>query len=800
MSLGNDVRYALRMVRQRPGFSALAVVVVALGVGANSAVFSLVDAALLSPLPFPAPERLVFVSSVDNARGAVGSVSFPDFLDWSEQSESFEALAAFQEDSFIISGRDVAERVRGEVVTPEYFRLLGVEPLRGRAIAEDEREPVVVLSEALVERRFGDTTEIVGRTIELNDLSFVVIGVVPAAFQGITGQARLWVPMSLFDVLNPELVQYDILGNRGTRWHAVLGRLVDGVALGEARAEMDTLASALAETYPRSNEMRGVQLLRAQDEVVSDYRSSLWLLSAAVGLLLLLACVNLANLFLLRVLSRRNEVSVRIALGANRAHLVRQLLTETALFSLVGGALGLLVAHLSIQFLLAFAPDSFPIANVAVVDARVFVFAFALSAVAGIACGLFPALTAASDGLVDLLREGARSGFGRRRALGVFALAEIAIATLLLVGAGLVLKSFHKMQLFEPGFATDHLVTMRFHVPADASDERFLEGMVDEIARLPGVTSAAIASHVYFGGGYMSGNVTVEGFEPASPAEEVKAYHHFVTDDYFRAMGIPLVHGERLGASEHVVVVNESFAKRMWPNEKAEEVIGKRLVRGPKREDEPWLTIVGVVGNVESRLRPTAADRLPQFYFSMDEGGEWSRSLVVRTSVDPASVAGSVRASLRQLHQGIAVFSVATMDELLSRQRASMRSVAYLMGGFAALALLLAALGLYGVIAYAVGQLTHEIGVRVAIGATRGSVVGLVMKRAVVIIGAGLAVGVVASFAATRFAAALLYQVDPLDARTFVAVAAGMTGVVLLASYVPARRAADADPVAALRR
>ena len=396
---------------------------------------------------------------------------------------------------------------------------------------------------------------------------------------------------------------------------------------------------------------------------------------------------------------------MRIALGANRAHLVRQLLTETALFSLVGGALGLLVAHLSIQFLLAFAPDSFSIANVAVVDARVFVFAFALSAVAGIACGLFPALTAASDGLVDLLREGARSGFGRRRALGVFALVEIAIATLLLVGAGLVLKSFHKMQLFEPGFATDHLVTMRFHVPADASDERFLEGMVDEIARLPGVTSAAIASHVYFGGGYMSGNVTVEGFEPASPAEEVKAYHHFVTDDYFRAMGIP-----------------------------------------------------------ESRLRPTSADRLPQFYFPMDEGGEWSRSLVVRTSVDPASVAGSVPASLRQLHQGIAVFSVATMDELLSRQRASMRSVAYLMGGFAALALLLAALGLYGVIAYAVGQLTHEIGVRVAIGATRGSVVGLVMKRAVVIIGTGLAVGLVASFAATRFAAALLYQVDPLDA------------------------------------
>lgn len=337
MSFGTDFRYALRMMRQRPGFSALAVVIVALGVGANSAVFSLVDAALLSPLPFPEPERLVFASSVDSARGAVGSVSFPDFLDWSEQSESFDALAAYQEDSFIISGQDGAERVRGEVVTPEYFHLLGVDALpgRGRTIIADEREPVVVLSEALVERRFGEAAEIVGRTIELNDLSFVVIGVVPSTFEGIGGEARLWVPMSLFDVLNPELVQYDILGNRGMRWHAVLGRLADGVALDEARAEMDTIAAALAETYPRSNEMRGVQLRRAQDELVSDYRSSLLLLCAAVGFLLLLACVNLANLFLLRVLSRRNEVSVRIALGANRGHLVRQLLSETALFSLV---------------------------------------------------------------------------------------------------------------------------------------------------------------------------------------------------------------------------------------------------------------------------------------------------------------------------------------------------------------------------------------------------------------------------------------------------------------------------------
>lgn len=797
--LGNDFRYALRMMRKRPGFSVLIVLIVALGVGANSAVLGVVDAVLLSPLPFPGSERLVLLSSTDEARGGGGAISFPDYLDWADQSRSFEALAAFQEESFILGGEEGAERVAGEMVTPEYFRLLGVEAVWGRTPTVDELETmpeVVVLGEALVERRFGDPEAIVGDTIDVNDESFLVIGVLPTTFQGFSGEARIWVPMRAFDAINPDLVRYDILDNRGTRWHRVLGRLRDEVELEEAEAEMRTIAAGLSEVYPRSNESRSVQVRYAHDEVVSDHRASLWMLSAAVGVLLLLACVNLANLFWLRVLSRRDEVAVRMALGASRARLARQLLTETALFSVCGGVVAILVARFCTEFLLAFSPLA-PNLATAGSDVRIFTFALILSAVTGIAFGLVPALSASRAEPASRLSQGSRAAHGGRGALAGFAFSEIAIATLLLIGAGLVLKSFHKMQRFDPGFESDNLLTMQFHVPRDVSSQTFLERIETETAALPGVELSAITSHVYFGQGYMSGDVTVEGFEPATPADEVAAYWQYVGDDYFRTMGIPLIEGELFGASEseHVAVVNQSFAEKMWPD----GAIGKRLARGSKDPTDPWLTIVGVVGDVVPRLRLAEADRLPQIYFPVRDGGWWSRRLVLRTVIDPATVVSSVRAALRELHSGTAIFAIATMDELLSRQRASLRYVAYLMGGFSVLALFLAALGLYGVIAYAVRQLTREIGIRIAVGASRRNIVGLVMKPAAFIIGIGLAVGLLASLGATRFAGSLLYEVDPLDAGTFVAVVAGLTSVALLASYLPARRASRVDPVEALR-
>lgn len=795
LSLGNDLTYAFRMMRKHPGFSVMAILIVALGVGANSAVFGLVNAVLLSPLPFPDSERLVLLWTTDEARGGGGKVSFPDFRDWSEQSESFDAMAAFQEDSFIIAGANGAERVPGEMVTPEYFSLLGAEAVLGRTASADERDPVVMLSETLVASRFGSAADIVGRSIEVNDSRFVVVGVLSSDFRGLSGEAQLWVPMRAFDFLNPELVQYDILENRGTRWHSVLGRLRAGVELSRAEAEMATIASGLSDAHPGSNELRGIRVRPVHENIVSDHRASLLLLSAAVGVLMLLACVNLSNLFLLRVLSRRNEVAVRIALGANRARLVRQLLTETAVFSLVGGAVGLVVARLCSRFLLAFAPLALPSSSDVGLDARVFGFALALSVATGLAFGLLPALSA-SRSLGPSLGEGARAGFGRRRALAVFALAEIAIATLLLVGSGLVLKSFHNMRVFEPGFSTDNLLTMRFHVPPSVAGPEFLERIADETGAAPGVDSAAVVSHVYFAGGYMSGDLTVEGFEPETPSDEVKAYTHFVTDDYFRAMGLPLVRGDGLDSADNVVVVNQSFAERMWPGEDA---VGKRLVRGPKREDKPWVTVVGVVGDVQSGLRLSSAERLPQLYFPVREGGEWARSLVVRTAADPSTVVPVLRTTFRELHPGIAVFAIATMDELLSRERAGLRYVAYLMSGFSTLALLLAALGLYGVISYAVGQLRHEIGIRVAIGATRSDVVALVMKPASVIIVVGLGMGLVASFGATRLVQSLLYEVDALDVATFVAVTLSLTVVALVASYLPARRAARVDPVDALR-
>jgi putative ABC transport system permease protein len=796
-SVGNDMRYALRVMRLRPGFTALAVFIIALGVGASSAVFGIVDAVLLSPLPFPRPERLVLLWTTHEVRGGGGRVSFPDYRDWSEQSESFDAMAAFQGDSFILAGDAGSERVAGEIVSPEYFSLLGANALRGRTPSPDSgSEPAVVLSEGLVEARFGDGADILGRSVEVNGQRFTVIGVLPSAFRGLSGEAQLWVPMGAFDYLNPELVQYDILENRGTRWHSVLGRLGEGVDLAQAEAEMASIAAALSQDYPGSNDRRGVELRFAHDEIVSDHRASLVLLSAAVGVLMLLACVNLSNLFLLRVWSRRSEVSVRVALGANRARLLQQLLTETAAFALIGGTVGLGMAWLGSQFLVAFSPVALPSSSEVAFDFRVFAFALSLSVVAGIAFGLLPALSVSGARLGTSLQQAARSSFARRRSLAVFALSEIAIATLLLVGAGLVLKSFHKMELFEPGFDTSNLLTMRFHVPPDVAEADFLERIAVEVGAAPGVEATAVASHVYFGGGYMSGDLTVEGFEPKTPADEIMAYRHFVTDDYFRTMGIPLLRGEGFGTTDNVAIVNQSFAERMWPGDTA---LGKRLAPGTKKEDDEWLSVVGVVGDVKPGVRLSSAERLPQIYFPMREGGDWSRSLVVRSSTDPASVTPAVRAALRRLHPGIAVFSVATMDELLSRHRASLRYVAYLMGGFSLLALLLASIGLYGVVAYAVGQLTHEIGVRVAIGATRPHIIAMVMKPAAVIIGVGLTVGLVASFGATHFVQSLLYEVDPLDVGTFLAVAAGLTIVALIASYLPARKAACVDPVIALR-
>jgi putative ABC transport system permease protein len=810
MGIRKDARFALRMAGRSPGFSALAVVILGLGVGASSAVFSLADAVLVDPLPFSQAERLVLLWTTDRTSGNGGAVSFPDFVDWRSESESFDAMAAFGNESLILGGEEGADRVLGELVTSDYFPALGVAASIGRTFSPDEGEPpseerVALLGHDLFERRFGADRGILGRDIELNGQRFVVVGVLPDGFRGFSGNAELWIPMASFDAIHPELTRYDILGARGMRWHSVLGRLREPVELSEASAELDTIAAALEAAHPKSNENKIITLRSAYEETVSDHRASMGLLASAVGLLLLIACANLANLFLTRVVARREEVAVRMALGATRWHLARQILTESLLFGLLGGVFGLLFAHLLLALLMAFAPVPLPSYATPRLDPTVLLFTIGLSVVAGLLFGLVPARTSGDTSLVASLKKTTRDGLGRRSALSYLATAELALATLLLIGAGLLSKSLYHMYRFEPGFETENLLTMGFYLPPNLSSELeksgVLERLADVVASIPGVDGATVSSHIYFGDGYMTGDLSVEGHVPL-PGEKIETYRHFVGNDYLRTMGIPLLHGRSFDVGDDteapgVVVVNESFARQMWPNGDA---LGQRVMLGERRDDKEWLSVVGVVGDVSPRIRLSESTRLPQIYLPLEQGGTWSRSLLVRTSVEPMSLAPSVQRILHDLNSGIAVFNVAPMTELLARGRSASRSVSYLLGVFSSLALLLSAVGLYGVVSYAVGQSTHEIGLRLALGASRSSVVSFVMKDAMVIVVSGLTIGLSSALFVTRFITSQLYEVEPLDVLTFVGVALTTAVIVLAASYIPARRASAIDPVATLRR
>jgi putative ABC transport system permease protein len=803
MGLWNDFRYALRLMRKSPGFTVLAVLVAGLGVGATSSVFGVVKAVLIDPLPFPDPDRLVVVHSLDVSRRSEGVLSFPDFRDLRDRARSVEEMAAYGEESLILGGDDGSERAPGELVTPAYFSLLGIEPVLGRGLTPEETYPpisegVAVLSYDLFQRRFGGDPSVVGSRVRIDDAPFTVVGVLPPSFHGISGHAELWVPMAAFDALHPELVRYDILENRGTRWHSAVARLAPGVSLADAEGELQGLASALESEYPDSNENRSVALRAAYDEIVGDTEPSILLLVAAVALLLLLTCANLANLFLGRVLSRDGEVSVRVALGATRGRLARQLVTEAVVFGLAGGVVGALLSRWALAVLVALAPVELPGYIVATFDLKIFAFALLVSTLASVVFGLVPALATRGIGL----QATARSGFGRQRAQAWLVLAEIALSTLLLVGAGLVGKSFYRMQRFEPGFVPERLLTLHFYLPTATTPSERLDRLVERVRSVPGVIAASIASHVYFGDGYMSGSLTVEGKERRSEADEIRTYRQYVLPGYFRTMGIPVVAGrdldERDGAdSPGVVVVNDSFAKRIWPGESP---LGKRVAFGEGGKDAPWLTVVGVVGDVAARLRLDASESLPQAYFSVHQGGEWSRGLLVRSETDSSSIAPALLHAVRELDPGIALFSIAPMDELIARSRATARYLSYLLAAFSVLSLLLAAVGLYGVVSFAVSRSSHEMGVRLALGAERRSLVALVMARSLLMAAGGLGVGLGAALSVARTLSSLLYRVEPLDPATYLVVVVLMSAVAAAASFVPALRAASLDPLTALRR
>jgi len=803
-----DLRYAFRSLKKSPGFSLVTVLIVALGTGVGTAVFSVVNGALMSPLPFEEADRLTVIWSKNLENGSTVSVSWSDFLDWQNGADSFEALAAHGRENLLFSGREGAERLPGELVSEEYFSVLGVTPHLGRAFAPGEdavgANPTVVLGYGLWQR-LGGTGELIGRTMRLNGCPFTVIGVMPRGFRGFGGEADLWVPTGAFDLIHPELVRYDILSYRGTRWLGALGRLKRDTTLEQARAELDATAARLAEIHPGTNGDIGVDIIAAHEEVVGEFRTALVVLMSAVGFLLMVLTANLAGLFLTRVGRRSREVALRIALGARRGRLMRLILTETMLYSILGCASGLLLAHASLDLLLALAPVDLPSSLHISVDGRVFAFIGIVSIAVGVIIGIVPAFSGLDRRPGESLKAGASSGEapGQRRAAAFIMTAEVSLAMLLLVGCGLMLNSLYQMREFNPGFDGPRLLTARFEIPG-AGDAEAARGdlhlVLDRLESIPGVESVVQASHIFFGGGYMTGDLTVEGYQPPRSDERIMTYRQFVGPGYFTAMGIGLLDGREFDSTDHsesprVVIVNASFARRFWPGQ---DPLGKRLMLGQRAPDKPWLTVVGIAQDTHPRFR-SAGTNPWQIYLPTAQGGEWSRCLIFRTAGDPSALAGTIRGRLREIDPGMALYSVAAMSELLSDGRSETRFMALLLSVFAGLAALLAALGIFGVVSDNVNRRQREIGLRMAIGARARDILALILGKALVAVLAGMALGTAASLALTRFISSLLFEVSPVDGPTFLIIASVLTAVALVASILPARRAANLDPITVLR-
>ena len=804
-TLWHDVRYGARMLVRSPGFTAVAVLALALGIGANTAIFSVVKAVLLNPLPYPDSDRLVWIRETNPASGILDEpASAPNFNDWRTQSQSFEALAAFSGAAMTLTGEGEPERLTGVATSANFFQVLGVAPALGRGFSPEEeaagKNRVVVISHGLWQRHFGARPEAIGRTLTLNGNPHTVVGVAPPDFKNpVRGQRapELWVPIAF----NFEPTQ------RRSDYLSVVGRLKPGTTIEQARADLGAVAARLAQEYPATNTGWGVKVVPLHERVVGDVRPALWVLMGVVGFLLLIACANVANLLLARSAARRQEIAVRSALGARRGRLVRQFLTESLMLSVVGGGLGLLLAAWGVELLVALSPGNIPRLDEVGLDSRVLLFTSAVSVATGVLFGLLPALQASKTDLSESLKEGggrgSTAGRGAGRLRNSLVVSEIAITVVLLAGAGLMIRSFLSIQSVDPGFRPERILTFNFGLPSakyreDPQLTAFFEQFVARAAQLHGVERAALASALPLAGGADVLAFSIEG-RPAPPPEVVQdAEFTSITPDYFDVMGIPLVRGrkfterDREGAPE-VVIVNETMARRYWPNE---DPLGKRINLG-NPEQSPWRTVVGVIGDV--RRGGLDKEPYPQMHAPLAQAPYNTVAFVARTSGDPLALVPAVRRELAEQDRDLPLSSVRTMEQVLADSVARRRFQMLLIASFASIGLLLAGVGIYGVISYSVAQRRHEIGVRMALGARAPDILRLVVGQGLGLALAGVGVGLLAAFALTRVLASMLYGVSTTDPVTFVGVALLLAGVALLASYIPARRATKVDPMVALR-
>ncbi|HEX8139230.1 MAG TPA: ABC transporter permease [Pyrinomonadaceae bacterium] len=803
-----DVRFGARMLRKHPGFTLVAILTLALGIGANTAIFSVVNSVLLRPLQYPNAARIVAIQEL-NEKGSRVQVTPANFLDWRAQSTVFEHLAAiFARTANLSTGED-AERIDLAMTSVNFFQVFGVRPEAGRFFLPEEETaghpPVVVLSYALWQRQFGGDASLVGKSLMLDGQTYTVVGIAPAGFQ-YPDKTEAWVPP--FKSVPMMNAQMDVERARGFGFLSAVGLLKPGVSIQQAHEEMTAITARLRQQYPATNNNRFNRVVALQTHLVGESRTALLLLLGAVALLLLIACANVANLLLARASTRQKEIAVRLALGATRLRLVRQLLVESVLLGLAGGTLGLLLGWWGVNLMRRLLPVDFPLAQGISVDLRVLSFTVLVSFLTGLVFGLAPALQSTKPDVNEALKESARSSSGgarRNRVRSLLIVSEVALSLVLLIGAGLLFRSFLRLQAVELGFRPQSMLTFRLspagpNFKQDAQYVAFYAQVAERIKALPGVEAVGVINTLPLVKGWTT-SIMVQGWPPLTRDKWPGVNYRSVSPDYFRAVNVPVLKGRSFDERDReksplVVIVNEALARRDFPGE---EPIGKRLNFGATDKDgQPvWFEIVGVVADVRSlelNSEPT-----PEIYTSYLQDPFASMSYVVRSQVEPQSLVSAVREAVRQVDKSQPVAEVREMEQIVSQAAAGPRFNSLLLGLFASLAVVLAAAGIYGVMSYAVTQRTHEIGVRMALGAQTSDVLRLIVGQGMRLTLVGLALGLVCAFALTRVMVTLLYGVTATDLSTFAGGTLLLVIVALVACYLPARRAIKVDPMIALR-
>ncbi len=817
-TLWQDVRYGIRMLLKNPGMTLVVILALALGIGANTAIFSVVNAVLLRPLPFQEADQLVFLNEASQVLDEM-SISYPNFTDWRNQNQVFEKIGVYNRASYNLTGAGEAERIVTAQMSADLFSTLRVSPALGRLYTNEEDQPggtqVVILSHGLWERRFGGKPDIINQPLTLNGKTYTVIGVMPKGYLFPT-RVEMWVPVGQ---LSGE-ASWQQRGNHPGLYG--VARLKPGVTIEQARANMDMIAANLEQQYPDSNSGNRVRIRPLLEVFVSDVRRALWVLFAAVGFVLLIACANIANLLLARATARQKEMAIRSAMGAGRWRIARQLLTESVLLSLIGGGLGLLLARWGVDLILYISPNAIPRAGEIGLSWPVLAFTLFVSFLTGILFGLVPALQAGGVDVHETLKETGRGTTRRHWLRSSLVVVEVASTLVLLIGAGLLIRSFYRLQSVHPGFSYDHLTSFSISLPRqkyESLDQRgtFYNRLLENIKTLPGVEAAAAASGLPLGNNGWQTSFTVVGQPPPPPNQVPLMEACLVTPDYFRAMDIPVLRGrafeerdnrahlagkdlskipenQREIAGLNVIVVDEEFARRHWPNE---EAVGKQVQLG-READATKLTVVGVVGRVKMDGLSTDSNRV-QGYFPHGQVPAGGMTVVVKGKADPSQLISSLRQQVKMVDPDQPIYNIRTMDDIRAESVAPERLNLTLLSIFAGIALVLAIVGIYGVMSYAVTQRTHEIGVRMAIGAQSWDVFRMILGQGMTLALIGIGIGLVGALVLTRLMTTMLFGVEPTDPVTFAVIALLLTGVALMACYVPGRRATKVDPVVSLR-